>query len=369
MRNKRILILVPAATARGGITNYYQVLRSSFSERVEYFERGARKWPYRKGGLSELVRAWRDYRAFRKRAAKNDIGLVQTTTSLGFNAIVRDGLFVRHALRKGLKTVVFFRGWDDALMKKIEKWYLWMFRFFFFRADKLITLSEKAKNDLQRWGCRRNIRVETTLVDKKLLQHVDETFIVNKFHQMDQKFNLLFLSRVEKRKGVYELLAAYDKLFNDPEIGIRLNLSICGDGTALEEVNQWIASQKLSGVELKGFVSGAQKRKAFEDAHLFVFPSHSEGMPNAVLEAMGFGLPVITTPVGGVVDFFVHGKNGYFISINNVQDMTKKIMTLLQDKNGMCAMALRNYHHAAKFFRSDRVAERMERIFDQTING
>jgi glycosyltransferase involved in cell wall biosynthesis len=368
MTNKNILILVPAVTARGGITNYYQVLKTAFSDRVEYFERGARTWPYRKGVLSELLRAWKDYLAFRKRVAKNDIKLVQTTTSLGFNTIIRDGLFIRHARKKGLKTIVFFRGWDETAVKKVEKRYHWLFKFFFFKADTLITLSEKAKTDLKKWGYHKDIRVETTLVDKKLLEGVNEAFIVDKFQQMEKKCNLLFLSRIEKRKGIYELLEAYRKLFHDPKNNFSLTLSICGDGTSLKDVNQWIASEKLSGVELKGFVSGSQKKAAFEDAHVFVFPSYGEGMPNAVLEAMGFGLPVITTPVGGVVDFFVPGKNGYFVSINNIQDMVEKIKTLLQDKDGMCAMALNNYRYAEKIFRSDKVAQRMEIIFDQTMS-
>lgn len=369
MENKKILILVPAATARGGITNYYQVLKNAFSDRVEYFERGARTWPYRKGVLSELLRAWKDYLAFRKRMAENDIALVQTTTSLGFNAIIRDGLFVRHARNKGLKTIVFFRGWDDTAVEKVEKRHLWLFKFFFLKADTLITLSEKAKKDLKTWGSRQDIRVETTLVDKKLLEGVNEAFIVNKFQQMEKKCRLLFLSRVEKRKGIYELLEAYKKLSIDPISDFTLTLNICGDGTALEEVNQWITSEKLRGVELKGFVSGSKKKAAFEDAHVFVFPSHGEGMPNAVLEAMGFGLPVITTPVGGVVDFFVPGKNGYIVSINDSDDVVEKIKTLLQDKDGMCAMALNNYRYAKKTFRSDKVAQRMEIIFDQTMNG
>lgn len=368
MENKKILILVPAATARGGITNYYQVLKNAFSERVEYFERGARTWPYRKGILAELLRAWKDYQGYRKRLAEKDIGLVQTTTSLGFNTIIRDGMFVRHARNKGLKTIVFFRGWDDAAVEKVEKRYLWLFRFFFFKADTLITLSEKAKKDLKTWGCRQDIRIETTLVDKKLLEGVNEAFIVDKFQHMEKKCLLLFLSRVEKRKGIYELLEAYKKLTNDPKYGICLMLSICGDGAALEEVNQWITSEKLSGVEVNGFVSGRRKSAAFVNAHVFVFPSHGEGMPNAVLEAMGFGLPVITTPVGGVVDFFVPGKNGYVVSINNSDDVVEKINTLLQDKDGMCAMALNNYQYAKKVFRSDRVAQRMEIIFDQTMN-
>jgi glycosyltransferase involved in cell wall biosynthesis len=370
MKNKKILILVPAKTARGGISNYYQVLKNEFSRRIEYFERGSRTWPYRKGFLAELLRAWKDYLAFRKRVAENDIGLIQTTTSLGFNTIIRDGLFIRYARKKKIKTIVFFRGWDDILVDKTEKWYLLFFKLFFLKADLLITLSHKSKNDLRRWGCCQEIRIETTLVDRKLLKNVDESFIIKKFSQMGNKVNLLFLSRVEIVKGIFELLEAYKILSNDSKIGCCLSLSICGDGKAIEEVNKWIKTERIKGVELKGFVAEDQKRDAFETAHIFLFPSfHGEGMPNAVLEAMGCGLPIVTTQVSGVVDFFVPGKNGYFILKNDSNDVVEKIKKLLQDKDGMCAMALNNYRYAEKVFRSDKVAQRMEKIFDQTMNG
>jgi glycosyltransferase involved in cell wall biosynthesis len=367
-KGKKILILVPAFTARGGITNYYEVLREEFSENIEYLERGARSWPNRKGFFYELYRAFKDYQAFKKRLGKNDIALVQTTTSLGFNTTIRDGLFVRYANKKGLKTVVFFRGWDDAAVKKVERSYSRIFKFFFFGADKLITLSEKAKNDLKRWGYNRTILVETTLVDKNLLLHVNEAYITQKYSFLTKdKLNLLYLSRVERGKGIYELLQAYKILLHDPKMNHSLHLNICGDGSEMEHVRQWITSEKLTNIELQGFVSGDSKKMAFDNAHIFVFPSHGEGMPNAVLEAMGFGLPVVTTPVGGIVDFLVPGRNGYFIAINDVQDVVDKIKKLLHDKDKMHSMALKNYDIAKDIFRSDKVARRMDSIFNEAI--
>ncbi|HCX99207.1 MAG TPA: hypothetical protein DG754_03625 [Bacteroidales bacterium] len=68
----KILITVPASTARGGITNYYQVLRNEFSSNIEYFERGARTWPLRKGVITELIRAWKDFKAFKKRVERRN---------------------------------------------------------------------------------------------------------------------------------------------------------------------------------------------------------------------------------------------------------------------------------------------------------
>jgi glycosyltransferase involved in cell wall biosynthesis len=361
----KILILVPAFTARGGITNYYQVLKDEFPENIEYFERGARTWPVRKDAFAELLRAYKDYGQFKRRIKIGDIKLVQSTTSLGVNSIIRDGFFLRYANKKGIKTIAFFRGWDYGAETKTQKYYLNLFRHFFFFADALVVLSERTKATLKKWGYRRVIFTETTLVDKRLIDDVASATITKKFTELRQNrpINLLFLSRLEKSKGIYELIEAYKKLRSHATF--KFTLTICGDGFELEPLREKIQTSNLEDIEVVGFVSGKQKKQAFSNAHIFVFPSHGEGMPNAVLEAMGFGLPVITTPVGGVIDFFEDGKNGYFTPINNPAELVEKIQKLASDIILMSNIALENYQLARERFSSDKVAKRILKIFNE----
>lgn len=370
MKKNKVLILVPAPTARGGITNYYHVLKQELSKNIEYFERGARTWPIRKGAIPELYRAYQDYRAFKKRLSENDISLVQSTTSLGLSTIIRDGLFLHYANRKNIKTIAFFRGWDEEAEIKTEKQYLWLFRFLFFKSDCFIALSEKVKNKLVQWGYKKNIYIETTLVDKNLLDGINESFISKKFKDIEitKKINLLFLSRIEKRKGIYELLQAFSSLSHNENGPFELHLTICGDGAELENIRKVIEKKNLTNVSITGFVDGKLKQDVFKKAHLFVFPSYGEGMPNAVLEAMGFGLPILTTPVGGLVDFFIPGKHGDYITIKNDNDIYQKINLLINDRFKLLDMALNNYKLAAGDFRSDKVMKRMESIFSNILN-
>lgn len=365
----KILILVPANTARGGITNYYQVLINEFPPEIEYFERGARTWPIRKGRIPELVRAFQDYQSFKKRIRSENIKLVQSTTSLSINTTIRDGLFLRHAHRKGIKTIVFFRGWDDKAEIKLKKIYLTVFKYFFFFADAFITLSERTKLTLENFGYKKKIYLETTLVDKKLIDTCTKDLIIQKFakQRQDETLNLLFLSRLEKRKGIYELYNAYKKLKSNSMH--RFHLTICGDGFELEILQKKILDEGVEDIKIMGFVSGDQKKRAFQAAHIFVFPSHGEGMPNAVLEAMGFGLPVITTPVGGLIDFFEDGKNGYFIKKNNPDDIEEKIKILMSNEKIVVDIALTNFRMAKERFCSDKVARRVQTIFDEVASN
>jgi len=327
-KQDKILILVPSDNARGGITNYYKVLRDELPSSCEYFLRGCRTWPARKGFINELLRAWNDFKKFKIRISIGDIGLIQTTTSLSLSTTIRDGLFVRNAIKRGIKTIVFFRGWDDSAEKKANR-YKYIFRFFFFKTDKIITLSEKAKKTLLKLGYKNEIIVETTLVDKNLLINVNEISLIHKYESLKKTksyLNLLYLSRIESRKGIYDLLEAFDILENHSEKIINnYILNICGDGSEFESLKKLVKSKRTTNINVEGYVKGYQKEKAFREAHLFIFPSHGEGMPNAVLEAMGFGLPVLTTPVGGIIDFFIPGINGNFININDPDDLAEKI--------------------------------------------
>lgn len=367
--SKKVLILVPSETARGGITNYYQVLKKYFDQNVEYFVRGARNWPIRQGKYQELKRFWKDYSAFKKRLKKNDVDLIQTTTSLSINTILRDGLFVRHASRKGIKSIAFFRGWDNKREESVRKKYFGLFKYFFFKADSIIVLSENVKSILINWGYKKPIYVETTVVDNQLISNVSELNISQKYESLksNNKIRLLYLSRIEKEKGLFELANAFMSLQKNEKSNFSFELNIYGDGSQIEPLESFIKNNGIRNIFIKGFVKDKEKIDAFTNSHIFVFPSYSEGMPNAVLEAMGFGLPVITTPVGGIKDIFISNVNGFFIDIKNVENIETKILELTQDLNKMKTIGLRNYDLASKRFASDKVVKRIENIFKNTL--
>ncbi|MGF1587427.1 MAG: glycosyltransferase family 4 protein [Bacteroidales bacterium] len=367
--NNKILITVPASTARGGITNYYHVLREEFPPEIEYFERGSRNWPIRKGFFFEIIRAFKDFKSFQVRLRKRDIILVQTSTSLGFNTTIRDGLFIRYAQSLGLKTIVFFRGWDDVAVRNVEDKYKRLFKYLFFGCNCMIVLTQHTKECLLRWGYKGKIILETTLVDRNLINNIDYKVILskNKLAQQNKIISLLFLSRIEKSKGIYELINAVKSLYNE-EKETKFRLHICGDGRELESIKNKVFRESIPDITISGFLSGESKKNAYLEADVFVFPSWNEGMPNALLEAMGFGLPVITTRVGGIKDFFEDGRNGYFIDINNPNDITDKIRKLIKNQDDMKAMSLYNFEMANRLFRSDIVAERIKKVFKMVIN-
>jgi len=102
------------------------------------------------------------------------------------------------------------------------------------------------------------------------------------------------------------------------------------------EVEQGKALAKQLGIEdhvvFLGWVSGAAKDKAFQEASIFCLPSYAEGFPMSVLDAWAYGLPVITTPVGGLKDVLVHGENAMLFQPGNINSLSKYMEELVSNE-------------------------------------
>ena len=111
-----------------------------------------------------------------------------------------------------------------------------------------------------------------------------------------------------------------------------VKLLICGTGN--EEANLRALTDKLllgSRVVFKGFVPQGELPKYLKASDIFVRPSLSEGFGNAFIEAMAARVPVIATPVGGIVDFLTDKKTGLFCAVSEPKDLAKKVEIYMRD--------------------------------------
>lgn len=145
--------------------------------------------------------------------------------------------------------------------------------------------------------------------------------------------NLLYLGYLGTAKGTYDLLEAFRILDAG---GSEVNLSLVGD--FLSDLDRATLSEMIAGSAGPGKtwtlvppVVGEVKLACFERADIFVFPSHNEGMPMAILEAMASGLPVAATAVGGIPDLILDGRNGFLTPSLAPQDLARSIERLCKD--------------------------------------
>ena len=127
----------------------------------------------------------------------------------------------------------------------------------------------------------------------------DESIVATRDWSPDRRRTLLFLARIHPKKGVQELIVAWRQMLDRaPAIGARWRLTLAGwdDGGLIDAARQQVAELGLSDhITVPGALFGDAKHDAFAQAHAFILPSRSEGLPISVLEAWAYGLPVFMT--------------------------------------------------------------------------
>ncbi|GJJ04897.1 polysaccharide biosynthesis protein [Duganella rhizosphaerae] len=170
----------------------------------------------------------------------------------------------------------------------------------------------------------------------------------------------LFFGRLGKNKGSYDLLEAACQLApRFPQLLLRMG----GDGelpqTAARAGELGIAQH----VQLLGWVRGADKERALASATLYVLPSYSEGLPMSVLEAMAAGLPVLTTPVGGIPEAVADGVEGFLIAPGDVAALARRWEQLLNDPELARRMGTAARHKIATTFSAEAVLPKVEQLY------
>jgi glycosyltransferase involved in cell wall biosynthesis len=143
---------------------------------------------------------------------------------------------------------------------------------------------------------------------------------------------LLYVGTVGKRKGLIDLRDALVSMRWDAELPFRV--VIAGDGKqegpgAFEEVRDAFASAGLHGVEFLGEVGPDRVVELLQRAAIFCLPSHREGFPFALLEAMASGTPVVATSVGSVPVILDEGRAGILVEPHDPQGLSEAIGKLL----------------------------------------
>jgi glycosyltransferase involved in cell wall biosynthesis len=360
----KVLICAPSPEEKAGVANYYKIIIPYLRHTAERYTVGSRIGDSK--GLGRYVRVLIDTLMFVFQLWKEEYDIIHLNPSLDFRAVVRDGLLAVIAKLFGRKVIIFFRGWQKSFEARIEGRAGKLFRNVYFRADAMIVLASEFKVILENLGYTKKIYVETTVVDDTLVDGMTEETVVSRCGRDIRTFTVLFLSRVEKYKGIYEAIEAY-RILSEKHSMTRM--IVAGEGCELAAVKQYVEQRGVRGVEFRGQVTGDEKRQIFCEGDVFILPTYSEGMPNAVAEAMAFGIPVVTRPVGGLKDFFEDGTMGFLIQGLKPEEFAESLERLLVDSALRSAIAYKNFSYARQRFLASKVARRIEGIYDDVVSN
>jgi glycosyltransferase involved in cell wall biosynthesis len=179
-----------------------------------------------------------------------------------------------------------------------------------------------------------------------------------------ENIELVFIGWLAYRKNVKCLLRAMLLL---KEEGVNVKLDIYGEGPLELEVLNFISANNLENfIFLKGWASSQLKQKIYKRQPILVLPSIFEGMPNVVLEAMAYGLPVIASDIVTIPELIEHGTNGLLFKSNDEVSLAIQIKKLGGDA-GLQQHVVNNAKLKIGDFNLSRQAEKVEQLFLELI--
>lgn len=173
---------------------------------------------------------------------------------------------------------------------------------------------------------------------------------------------ILFLGWFNRGKGVYDLVDAAS-ILAEKQLDFKLDFY----GTKeIDQLTAYVASKNLEEcVTVHGWADDETKLGALYRSAALVLPSHTEGIPNVVLEAMATRTPIIATRVGGLAEILRDGDNAIVIEPKNPQDIAEKIEFAINNSTYCRNLADRAFQEAKKCYNLPIVKARLQAILEK----
>jgi len=179
------------------------------------------------------------------------------------------------------------------------------------------------------------------------------------------KVNILFIGRLIPRKGFQYVVKALPRIRELTDVPFEVE--VVGTG-AMRKFLDGLASELGVSHLLKyvGTVPYAKLHESYQGADIFVLTSESEGMPAATLEAMGCGLPIVTTNVPGNQEIVRDGENGFLVDVGDTEKLAQVLALLIADEKRRKQMGARS-RQLVRPYEWREIVKRYETIMNEVI--
>ena len=348
-RKVKVAMLGPFPPAIGGIvTSVQNFLKSPLKDKYillsfrtmskkqgtpEYFEEKV---------YTKVCRVIFDLSSFLIFLLKEYPQLVHINTSFNTWAFWRDSVYL--VISKMFRKKVFFqiRGgklnefWNHSsyLIKCVIKQILLM-------PDLIAVLSSAQKKPFIEIGLGEKVKVFPNTVDldrfrSPTMRNYRAEFDIPKHHVV-----ILFIANhFYKKKGGMDLLKTIPLVIEKHK---KVLFVFVGGGGEEEVMLSFCRKEKIQDyVKFTGFLSSKAIIQILNSSDIFVLPSHSEGFPNVILEAMAAGLPIVSTPVGAIPEIIENGENGLLVKPKDHSALAEKLIWLIENEQVRKKMGIRN---------------------------
>ena len=248
---------------------------------------------------------------------------VYLTPSATMPGLLKDALVVRVARRKGARVILHFH--NKGVAERQDRFVYDRLYRILFRDARVILLSERLYPDVRKYVPEERVSYCANGVSVPDLDFSTPP-------AAPPEMTILFLSNMIRSKGVSVLIEACRLL---KERGIGFRCSLVGALSADYPGDSLVDEIRRQGVEdrvtYEGPAYGEGKWNAFAKADVFVHPTLNDSFPLVVLEAMGTGLPVVTTAEGGIPDMVRDGVDGLICPKGDPSALADALQKLLSD--------------------------------------
>lgn len=257
-------------------------------------------------------------------------------------------LFMYPSILFGKKVVLHFHSFspDTTINSRFRNVYKWMFN----KADAVVVLSNYWKE-----------QVSQLMGNSKRLYIIHNPAQCSSLRSVKTN-TILFAGTLSKRKGYRDLIEAFSFVCRWHK---DWKLIMAGNGD-IEGAANLVKSLGISNrVFFAGWVEGEKKAQLFRSASIFCLPSYAEGFPMAVIDAMSYGIPVVSTPVGGLLDVFVENEDVLIVKPGGVKELAMKLDMLILSPSIGDKLAASSTKKLKKHFDIDLVASKLKGLYGQ----
>ncbi|HML96709.1 MAG TPA: glycosyltransferase family 4 protein [Thermodesulfobacteriota bacterium] len=223
-------------------------------------------------------------------------------------------------------------------------------------SDAIVLLSEIDRRDYLAFDPGLPLRVVPNAIEM-----VESS--VRKTRRPEVPLRLVYIGRLVSAKGIFEVVEALALLRAE---GIDANMVFAGSGEDEQRLRARVNELGLDDrVEFRGVVSGRDKDALWEASDVFVFPSHREGLPYALLESMAARTVPVVCPVGAIPEVMQDGREGLFVPPNDPVRLADAIRHLHENRAALDVLGEAGRSRVAARYTVNRLADAFEKIYQE----
>lgn len=343
LKERKVLITAPYIE-QGGVASFVSNITPFFNPKPKVFRRGNN--PNTSSIWNKIKMLLLPFTYLLSIVnSRAEVSIVNT--SLSKTCLLRDGLIVFISKILNRKVLLIIHGFEEKALN-----HKFLLENGYFKADSIIVLSSDFKRQILQAGYKKPVYLNYNPVSIDILKNTSGV-------KTDKITHILFLSRIEKEKGIITCLEAFRLAQNScPSI----KLTVAGSGSALNSAKNYVKGNNIQNVQFTGFISGEAKIDILKEADVLLFPTYKEGLPINVLEAMAAGQIIITRPVGGLKDLYKTIDFGYLVESLAAERYVEILENLIKHPDEFNEKRSSNRAFAIEHFHPQQITNIIERI-------